>query len=411
MRMRPFSEGDFSATYHNKVETTCHEIDALDNQYVLKASPTELEDYFIERVTVIPLVLHVDQRHIESQQTVAIDVTRDFRRAVMPGRRAVVSGTRLDIAIPYEGERNLWRIRPSMFSLSGYPEIDVHDDRVVLHFSFPDDSSEDQQRLKTEIENEIKYLAETVANQRRDVDQHNAAAPDRVRARLKNNREKALAATNVVSALGIPIKRRDEPATYTIPTKRRPSPVSRPPVATEKYSPEPALSEGDYQHILGTLRSMSLVIERNPASFAKLEEETIRDHFLIQLNGHYEGCATGETFNGAGKTDILIRIADRNAFIAECKFWHGQKQFSDAIDQILNYLTWRDCKCALLIFNRNKDSGGVVAKMQDAMIARSEHRRTVAKSDNGECRYIFVKQDDPGREITITTMLFDIPVP
>ena len=411
METRPFSDGDVTATFYNLIEKTCQEINALDNQYVLKASPTELENHFIGKITVSPLVLRVDEQHIESQRPVQIDVSHDFSRAVFPGERAVVAGTQVDIAIPYEGDRELWRIRPSTHSFGGHANLDVHDDRVVLHISFPDDSPEQQQRLKPEMDRTIKFLAETVANQRRDVDRHNTTAPDRIRAQLKAKRDKAIAATNAISALGIPIKRRDQPATYTIPTRRRPSPVSRPPVATEKYSPEPALSEEDYQHILGVLRSMSVVIERNPASFAKLEEEAIRDHFLIQLNGHYEGIATGETFNGEGKTDILIRIADRNAFIGECKFWHGQKQFSEAIDQLLRYLTWRDCKCALLIFNRNKDSGAVAAKMHETMIARPEHRRTVTQSDSGESRYIFVKQHDPGREIAITTMLFDIPVP
>ena len=61
------------------------------------------------------------------------------------------------------------------------------------------------------------------------------------------------------------------------------------------------------------------------------------------------------------------------------------------------------------MFNRKKDSAGVAAKMHEAMIARPERRRTVAHSDSGECRYIFVKQDEPGREIFITTMLFDVP--
>ena len=38
-------------------------------------------------------------------------------------------------------------------------------------------------------------------------------------------------------------------------------------------------------------------------------EEEIRNFFLIQLNGHYQGNATGETFNGVGKTDIRTFVA------------------------------------------------------------------------------------------------------
>ena len=90
-------------------------------------------------------------------------------------------------------------------------------------------------------------------------------------------------------------------------------------------------------------------MERSPQTFAKLTEEEIRDFFLIQLNGHYQGNATGETFNGAGKTDILIRYKNANAFIAECKFWSGQKKMTETINQLMGYITWRDTKTAITI--------------------------------------------------------------
>ena len=212
----------------------------------------------------------------------------------------------------------------------------------------------------------------------------------------------------MIAGLGIPIKRRDQPATYVAPVKRRPT-IARPPVSTEAYQSEPVLDEREYEHILSVSRSMCLVIERNPHSFASLGEEAIRDHFLIQLNGHYEGSATGETFNAAGKTDILIRVDDRNVFIGECKIWRGAKQFDEAVEQLLTYLTWRDCKCALLVFNRNRDSSAVVQKMHKVMEARKEWRRTGSQPANSEARYILVKNDDPGREIIVTTQLFDVP--
>lgn len=63
-----------------------------------------------------------------------------------------------------------------------------------------------------------------------------------------------------------------------------------------------------------------------------------------------QGKATGETFNRAGKTDILLREGDRNVFIAECKFWKGPKAFGEAIDQRLGYTMWRDSKTAILVF-------------------------------------------------------------
>jgi hypothetical protein len=194
-----------------------------------------------------------------------------------------------------------------------------------------------------------------------------------------------------------------------VPAKRRENPVRRPAVTTARYKPEPILDEKEYQHILDVLKSMSLVIERNPSSFATLDEETIRDHFLLQLNGHYEGSATGETFNAMGKTDILIRVENRNVFIAECKFWRGPKGFDEAIDQVLSYLTWRDSKCAFLVFNKTKDSSAVRQKMHEVMESRAEYRTTIFHTPDGDSRYVLVKDSDPGREISVTTQLYDIP--
>ncbi|MBX8785546.1 hypothetical protein HBA94_17455, partial [Ochrobactrum sp. GRS2] len=77
--------------------------------------------------------------------------------------------------------------------------------------------------------------------------------------------------------------------------------------AQANYKPEPVLAENDYQHILKIIQDMTLVMERSPSSFATMQEEDIRQHFLVQLNGHYDGKATGETFNAEGKTDILVR--------------------------------------------------------------------------------------------------------
>ena len=218
----------------------------------------------------------------------------------------------------------------------------------------------------------------------------------------------AASTLNTVAALGIPLHRRGRLSTYTLPIKRRTIRVL-PKVNAGPYQPEPALAQQEYEHILTVLRSMSLVIERNPISFASLAEEDIRNHFLLQLNGHYEGGATGETFNSSGKTDILIRVENRNVFIAECKFWAGPKMFDGAVGQLLGYLSWRDTKAALLIFNKTKNSDAVRRKMHDVMEARDEHRRTVKCEAGGDSQYVMVSPKDSNRELIVTTQVYDFP--
>ncbi len=195
---------------------------------------------------------------------------------------------------------------------------------------------------------------------------------------------------------------------------REPVAPDRSTVAANKAPPhcpasQSVLGYDDYQRTLGILRCMSLCIEHTPSTFAALSEQEIRDFFLVYLNGQFKGGSTSETFNRSGKTDLLVRFGGRNIFIAECKFWHGPAGFGKAIDQLLGYLTWRDCKCALLIFNRNKGTTAVAKKIHETMTARKEYNRTVARDVQGDSQYVFVKAEDSSGEILITTQLFNVP--
>ena len=146
-------------------------------------------------------------------------------------------------------------------------------------------------------------------------------------------------------------KRGGAPETYIAPTVRKKSPAKMPTASTESFKPEPVPDTTEYESILTIMQNMVTVIERSPSAFKNMQEEDIRQHFLVQLNGQYEGQATGETFNLEGKTDILIRVEGKNIFIAECKFWKGPESLKKAIDQLLDYTTWRNTKTAIVVFN------------------------------------------------------------
>ena len=408
MKTQPFRDTDSFSFFRRLVESAEDEIKNLDNEYILKVPPTELEEFYVDKVTVSPIKLYTDEHYIENHSSTQIHAGRDFMGAMIPVHSWAAQGTRVDIVIPYEGDPDLWKVQPSKFSLSGYPDIEIRENCIVLSVEFPDNSAISY-NIKNQVSSHIQALSSAIENLNRDVDNHNKSAPDQIRNALQTKRAQAESVSKAIADLGIPIKRRGEPLAFTAPVKRRKSPVKRPEIPTEEYKPEPSLAEDEYQHILNVMRSMSLVIERNPTAFAGLKEEAIRTHFLLQLNGHYEGAATGETFNAAGKTDILIRVEDRNVFIAECKFWRGAQSFNDAIDQLLSYLSWRDTKCALIVFNKKRDSSSVRQKMHEIMESHPRHKRTVHHDPNGDSRYVFVQDSDPKREIIITTQLYDIP--
>jgi hypothetical protein len=345
---------------------------------------------------------------LASQTAIEVEIS-GFDRVVMPGDNPYVRGTLLKFDIPFEGTRVLWRYRPWAFATISLPKVDIRDDHISFYQHFPDDSPPGSDRLKALIDKDIRALRQAIEGVAQQVNEYNATMPGRVRAEIDRRVREAHSTSSVVEGLGVPLKRTATPPAYAVPLIRRPSPRALPAVETQPYKNEPFLKIDDYEHILGVTKTMGISMERMSESFATLNEEGIRNHFLLQLNGHYEGTATGETFNASGKTDILIRVNDKNIFIAECKFWDGEQSFQDAIDQLLGYLTWRDSKCALFIFNQNRDSQAVARKMDAVMQARPEFKKHVGPDARGDHRYIFVKPSEPGREITITTQLFDVP--
>lgn len=401
--MKPFRDEYTSSAFRNIEEKITSEIRSLDNEYVLNSSPVELEKYYVDQILIEPITLYSDQQYIKNQSTTQVRIRHRYE-----DEDRFVKGTKIQIAIPFEGDSTLWKLQPSSFTYASYPEINIKNNEVIFDIEFADHSANSKE-LKSEIEESTKALSGAIKNLRNDVERHNNSSPRSIRQALSSKLELAKTTVGAIASLGIPIQRSNSKPIYTIPTKRKSRPVQKPSASLNIYSPEPTLDEKEYQYILEILKSMSLVIERNPFSFASLDEEAIRDHFLLQLNGHYEGSATGETFNASGKTDILIREGNKNVFIAECKFWHGQKAFKDAVDQLLGYLTWRDSKTALLVFNKTKDTTAIREKMNIAMQEITEYRKTVFHDPSGESRYILVKNDDPGKEIIVTTQLYDIP--
>ncbi|HIQ51466.1 MAG TPA: hypothetical protein EYH54_05880 [Nautiliaceae bacterium] len=264
------------------------------------------------------------------------------------------------------------------------------------------------QRDVNEIKIYLKWVNQDVNNFNRELQQY-------IRQLISQRKDKILKDRNFVASLGIPIKlSEDIPKTYSIPVKRKKPKLVAPDVHKEPFKPEPALALEEYENILEMIFDMALAMERSPRTFSKLKEEEIRDFFLIILNAHYEGQATGETFNYGGKTDILIRVEGKNVFIAECKFWRGEKTLIKTIDQLLGYTSWRDTKIAILLFNKNKDFSYVLEKIDTIVKGHSCYKREISLKSrklNNETvfSYIFHQPEDVNREIFLTMMVFNIP--
>jgi len=192
--------------------------------------------------------------------------------------------------------------------------------------------------------------------------------------------------------------------------------ASRSPAVAANHEPElslsdPELSLSDYDEILKVIRSMVAVFERSPSVFRTMEEEHLRTILLVGLNGIFKGQASGETFNGAGKTDILIRAKDNNIFIAECLIWGGADHFRKKLtEQLFRYSTWRDSKLAAIVFNRNKHFTSAVQKMCEVAGGLSNCISAMQYDMETGCRHRFRRNDDPHKQFILTCLAFEVPV-
>ena len=402
-----FSKRKWFDVENNQKEKLEREITSMDGDRLLNTSVDDLCTYLLDKYSIedVPKLkredIIVDQR--ESQ----IDVSRDPERWIRDRSRPVyIPGTEIEYSIPFEGDGRIFEVQPTRYTLNP-TRGHVVGNELRIYIRGIDLTTE---VIRESFEKALKEVESQLQTLRADTSKLNSQLPALARNSVESRRQKLLSDRNLVSSLGYNIRKREEDTrTFVAPEIRRKVTPAPPPASTKPFEPEPALAIDEYDHILEVINNMALVIERSPSAFATMGEEALRTLILVPLNGHYEGQATGETFNFEGKTDILIRSEGKNIFIAECKFWKGPKKMTETIDQLLGYSSWRDTKVAVIVFNRNRDFTKVLASVDETTKQHSNFKRDLGKQSDTSFRYIFAHRDDPNRELVLTVLAFDVP--
>jgi hypothetical protein len=311
------------------------------------------------------------------------------------------------IVVPFSGDEALFRCRPNQFTFS-QPRAVIASDTMSLVYTAETINAE---AMKIRIESDLTEIELWLGWQRAQTSPFNQELPPFAEAQVRARRDRLLAAEGAMASIGLPVRRKgDPPTTFVVPdVKRRPKIRVPQPQPKEAFAPEPTLDTDTYDEILRIIGDMALVMEQSPHAFADLDEESLRFQFLVPLNGHFEGSASGETFNYDGKTDILIKSAGRVVFVAECKFWTGPRALAKTIDQIRGYLSWRDTKAAILLFVHNRDFSAVVDQIVPTLEGHPGWKKTVGKMGETAFRFVFGHRDDSNREITLSVLLFPVP--
>jgi hypothetical protein len=379
------------------------EVNNMDDDQLLNTAIHQLCNYFADKCKFTIPVLQRDKIYID-QREAQIDISSERNRYLKErGRPFLVTGTLVEVFVPFEGDPECFHMQPSTFTFHP-PFGDIEENVLIFYIEGVDlvaDVVRSQiQKTITEVMQNLRYL-------QTDADRFNGNLYSYANALVEQRRKKLLTDRNLVAGLGFTLRARSE--VPPVPEVRRRLTPTLPPPNITSYKAEPALAVQDYEQILEILQNTAQLLSFSPSILTTIDEEALRSHFLVQLNAHFD-TRSSETFKFEGPSDILLRADGKNVFMAECKFWSGSRAFAETLNQLLGYESWRDAKVALIIFNRTKEFPQVLAAIRATIKSHSNFKRQLPQLSETTIPFVFAHRVDRSREMTLTVLAFDVPM-
>lgn len=370
------------------------------------STPTQdLLDQLVEEFAPDPVVIAFDSKYQLPVQEASISTSSWPGYPVGPQNTR--QGSTVSIAIPFSGNSQYLGARPSPRPGFVVPFGAIEGNEIILTIT---EANPTPERVKAYLDEQLALIRQFGDSLNNNLSSFRATLRSHLGQVIEERKSRLLRDRQLEGALGFPVRRRDD-APRPIPVVRRNLAVQRAEAQSanrvSRYADEFMLEDREYQDIIGTILGMARAFERTPSTFSRLKEEALRDFLLVILNGTYQGQATGETFNGNGRTDILVRAENRNVFISECKIWYGPAKFSDAIDQLLGYLVWRDTKAALILFVKRGNATQIV-ETADSLLRNHENFKRAGDSTSDPFirrNYVMHQTGDTAREIQLALLL------
>lgn len=405
-KMKPFSDYDLSQVIANQWSKVHKKIDSLTNEEIMGNELAILAENIYQEFYIAPVsILEEDFSKRSIRQGKIQRYVDPFLRDYYGKEYVEIDGVRATFSYPYHGEKELFKCRASTFSLGGYPEISVQKDNISITIEKTLNEMEQpdaKEKLLSGLERSIKEIKDGISYANSDVNSFNQSLKSQALTQLTEKKKKVESYYSIAQMFEVPVEKKNY-AERHIPLTRSIVPISHKYEAENYYG----ITVKDYKDVLSTLKHTASTYERTPSSYKSLHEEDLRNTLLAALNATYKGDATGETFRNAGKTDICIERENRAAFVAECKMWTGQKEVSSAVFQLDSYLTWRDCKTALIYFVRRKDFLKVLENAENALKTIDGMKR-VSSVDKNEFECQLLSRTNPGQLVRIQVMLFNL---
>jgi len=387
-----------------QIEAASSEVAKMGVDVFEANSDEQICDHVCSKYPLTPLALIEDAKTTQFSEE-KIDISSDPSRVFFGGyERFLVDGYKTSWSIPVSGTMELFDTQPSTYTLSRVSGR-VYRDNLILTAEIPAESG-DERKITSSLQAQLDNVKKMIGYVNKDLTSYDSNLKAAVWSAVLKRRQALEKIANIKRALKANINEKDKSATPLRPIAVQIHKLS--PISKNKENPGWCVEDTAYQQILSSIRNMGTTMEVSRASESR-DEESLRDMMLVGLNASLTtGAAGGELFRKRGKTDISILFDNKAAFVAECKLWQGEKYMTDGISQLLSYLTWRDAKTSLILFNKaNQNFSAIQAKIEE-IIKRHPNFIKQELARDGEWRASFTKPDDEGRSITVHVFLFDV---
>lgn len=411
------SVSDYLRKLYGELES---EIDSFADEKIVNCDVDEWTEYLTEKYRVEPISFYVDYatRSIQKTQIKRNNPWGHFGDVYGEPQFYMVDGSNIDYKVPFSGDDVLLKCTPSTYIMTSFEIFGFQKPSntnygfITIRLSYTNQEMKGfgdnlEEKVNSDFRNQFSSFEKMSGYANDDIRSYNENLTSNVQQLLNKRREKADVFFSFSKALKIPLNLNSSSPNLTpIPLKK--------PHRANLNEPKPHAQEqqfyiddSDFENIIKIIHLCGTALEESAKTFNQFNEEALRDYIKGMLSSHYENTVTGETFRRVGKTDIQIQREDKAAFIAECKVWHGIKLFSDAIEQLFCYATWKDTKLSLIIFNKeNKNFAGVQQQIQSWL---KENCKS-CKQWNSNIWDCVKYREDTGRDVRLAVALYDISI-
>lgn len=407
--MKFYTGNHFDSFADQYREQIANEINSQSDSYILNVNVDDYKTHLVQKYSVDIPQFHFDKVFVDTTER-EISASRFPSEFMFFDRDKSVRKQVVIYHLPYTGNIELLQLRPNPFALMSYDaQLDTRQRCVLIEII---NYYNDPEKIKQQYNQEVGYLSSNYGNIQNNLQGLNNSLEQSITSLINQRKQQVLQKNNLLASLGVPIRKKDGVAeTFSVPNPKLKDKIIVKPIVYEKdFKPEPALDDNNYRKILKIINDVGKNFERLPSTYKGKSEEDIRDHILLILDPNFElGSASGETFNKIGKTDISLRYDSSVVFIAECKYWKGEKVFIKTIDQLLGYLTWRNSKAAIINFVQNDDFTDVLDKVKTSIKTHTNFLKEQSPNDETWFNYKFHLNGDRNRQLDLAIISFHLP--